>query len=136
MPSKRDLLEALGRNELLAILDARELVVEDRRRREALVDVLARARSVKAEDVLAELPRDRLKELCRQFGLTAAVVGVVGSVAVAFGRTVLFPAGLGAPDWGAIAIAVAGFAIVQWTRLDALWVIGGGLVAGLLLRFA
>ena len=69
-------------------------------------------------------------------GLTAAVVGVVGSVAVAFGRTVLFPAGLGAPDWGAIAIAVAGFAIVQWTRLDALWVIGGGLVAGLLLRFA
>jgi chromate transporter len=69
-------------------------------------------------------------------GLTAAVVGVVASVAVAFGRTVLFPGGLAAPDWGAIAIAAAAFAVVQWTRIDVLWVIAGGLAAGLVLRFA
>ena len=69
-------------------------------------------------------------------GLTAAVVGVVASVAVAFGRSVLFPGGLAAPDWGAIAIAAAAFAVVQWTRIDVLWVIAGGLAAGLVLRFA
>ncbi len=69
-------------------------------------------------------------------GLTAAVVGVVASVALAFGRTVLFPDGLAAPDWGAIAIAALAIAIVQWTRIDVLWVIAGGLVAGFALRFA
>lgn len=69
-------------------------------------------------------------------GLTAGVVGVVASVAVAFGRTVLFPGGFAAPDWGAVAIAAAAFALVQWTRIDVLWVIAGGLVAGLVLRFA
>ena len=69
-------------------------------------------------------------------GLTAAVVGVVASVAVVFGRTVLFPGGLATPDWGAIAIAAAAFAVVQWTRIDVLWVIAGGLAAGLVLRFA
>ena len=40
--------------------------------------------------------------------------------------SVLFPEGLGAPDWGAIAIAVAAFVALQWTRLDVLWVIAGG----------
>ena len=47
-----------------------------------------------------------------------------------------FAGGLAAPDWGAIAIAAAAFAIVQWTRIDVLWVIAGGLVAGLVLHFA
>jgi len=69
-------------------------------------------------------------------GLTAAVVGIVASVAVAFGRGVFFPDGLAAPDWGAIAIAAAAFTVVQWTRVDVLWVIAGGLAAGLALRFA
>lgn len=68
-------------------------------------------------------------------GITAAVVGVVGSLALAFGRSVLFPAGLEAPDWGAIAIAAAAFAALQWSRLDMLWVVAGGLVAGLALGF-
>ncbi len=69
-------------------------------------------------------------------GVTAAVVGVVGSLAVTFGRNVLFPAGFDAPDWGAIGIAVAGFAVLTWTRVDVLWVIAGGAAAGLALRFA
>ncbi|MGH8130705.1 MAG: chromate transporter, partial [Steroidobacteraceae bacterium] len=68
--------------------------------------------------------------------VTAAVVGVIGSLAIAFGRSVLFPAGFDAPDWGAIGIAIAAFTMLQWTRVDVLWVIGGGIVAGLALGVA
>jgi chromate transporter len=68
--------------------------------------------------------------------ITAAAVGVIGSLALAFGRNVLFPGGLAAPEWSAIAIAALAFAALQWSRLDVLWVIGGGLVAGLALGFA
>jgi chromate transporter len=68
-------------------------------------------------------------------GITAAAVGVIASLALAFGRSVLFPEGLAAPDWGAIAIAVLAFAALQWTRIDVLWVIAGGLVGGLALGF-
>ena len=68
-------------------------------------------------------------------GMTAAVVGVIGSLAIAFGRNVLFPAGLDAPEWAAIGIAAAAFALLQWTRVDAIWVIAGGAAAGLALGF-
>jgi chromate transporter len=67
--------------------------------------------------------------------MTAAVVGVIGSLAIAFGRNVLFPAGIDAPDWTAIGIAVAAFAALQWTRVGAIWVIAGGAAAGLVLGF-
>jgi chromate transporter len=67
--------------------------------------------------------------------VTAAVVGVVGSLAIAFGRNVLFPAGFAAPDWSAIGIAAVAFALLQWTRIDAIWIIAGGAVAGLALGF-
>ncbi len=67
--------------------------------------------------------------------MTAAVVGVIGSLAIAFGRNVLFPAGLDAPDWAAIGIAAAAFAALHWTRMDAIWVIVGGAAAGLVLGF-
>lgn len=69
-------------------------------------------------------------------GITAAVVGVIASLALAFGRSILFPGSPAAPDWGAIAIAALAFAALQWRRLDAMWVIGGGLAAGLALGFA
>lgn len=69
-------------------------------------------------------------------GITAAAVGVIGSLALAFGRNVLFPGGMAAPDWGAVVIAAITFAALQWTRLDVLWVIGSGLAAGLALGFA
>ncbi len=68
--------------------------------------------------------------------MTAAVVGVIGSLAITFGRNVLFPAGLAAPAWEAIGITAAAFALLQWTRVDAIWVIAGGAAAGLALGFA
>ena len=68
-------------------------------------------------------------------GITAAVVGVIASLALAFGRTVMFPQGLEAPDWGAIGIAALAFVALQWTRLDVIWVIAGGAAVGLLLGF-
>jgi chromate transporter len=68
-------------------------------------------------------------------GITAAVVGVIASLAIAFGRAVLFPAGAAAPEWGAVAIATLAFAALQWTRVDVLWVVCGGLLAGLALGF-
>jgi chromate transporter len=69
-------------------------------------------------------------------GITAAVVGVIASLAITFGRAVLFPAGLASPDVAALVISAAAFAVLQWTRVDVLWVVAGGLVAGLALGFA
>jgi len=68
-------------------------------------------------------------------GVTAAVVGVIGSLAVAFGRNVLLPEGASAPDWGAVAIAVAALVLLERTKLDVLWVIAGGAAAGLALGY-
>jgi chromate transporter len=69
-------------------------------------------------------------------GITAAVVGVIGSLAIVFGRGVLFPEGMSSPAWGAIAISGAAFVVLERTRVDVLWVIAGGAVAGLLLGMA
>jgi chromate transporter len=69
-------------------------------------------------------------------GITAAVVGVIASLAISFGRAVFFPAGIASPDVGALVISAAAFAALQWTRVDVLWVVAGGLVAGLALGFA
>ena len=68
--------------------------------------------------------------------VTAAVVGVIGSLALAFGQSVLFPMGFDVPDWGAIGIAVAAFSALQYTRVDVLWVIGGGVVLGFVFGYA
>lgn len=67
--------------------------------------------------------------------MTAAVAGVIVSLAIAFGHNILFPAGLAAPEWTAIGIAAVAFALLQWTRVDAIWIIIGGAVAGLALSF-
>ena len=69
-------------------------------------------------------------------GVTAAVVGVIGSLAIVFGRGVLFPGGLDAPAWGAIVIAAIALVALEWTRVDVLWVIAGGALAGLVLGMA
>jgi len=68
-------------------------------------------------------------------GITAAVVGVIASLALAFGKSVMFPQGLGSPDWGAIGIAVLAIVALQATRLDVIWVIAGGAALGLVLGF-
>jgi chromate transporter len=64
-------------------------------------------------------------------GITAAVVGVIASLALGFGRAVLFPAGAAAPAWEAVAISAVALVLLLRTRLDVLWVIGGGALAGL-----
>jgi chromate transporter len=69
-------------------------------------------------------------------GVTAAVVGVIASLALAFGRSVLFPQEFGSPHWVAIGIAALAFVALQWTRLDVVWVIAGGAALGLVLGFA
>ena len=43
MPASREVLEALKRDELLSALDAQGLEVEDRRRRDGLIDALLTA---------------------------------------------------------------------------------------------
>ena len=68
MPSKRAVLEALTRNELLDLVERWGLTVKDRRVREQLVEAVA-SKEAFLPAVLAEFPRDRLKELCRDLGL-------------------------------------------------------------------
>jgi type I restriction enzyme M protein len=90
MPSKRQVLDFLARNELLGIAERYELEVPDRRVREQLVDAAASSRRVVLADVLGGLTRDRLKELCRALGLddsgkekAALVDRIVGGKVVA-----------------------------------------------------
>jgi type I restriction enzyme M protein len=69
MRSKREVLEHLKRDELLAAVDRFELAVEDRRLRSELVETLGRSRHAELPTILEDLPRARLKELCRALGL-------------------------------------------------------------------
>ena len=69
MPTKRDILGQLNRDELLTILDDHRLTVADRRKKDAVVDALAGSRAVKLDGALGSRPRDRLKEMCRGLGL-------------------------------------------------------------------
>ncbi len=69
-------------------------------------------------------------------GVTAAVIGVIGSLAFTFGRGVLLPQGFDSPAWGAIAIAAVALIALERTRVDVLWVIAGGALAGVLLGVA
>ncbi len=69
MPSKRTILLELTANELRQSADRFELEGFDRRVKEQLVDALARSRKARIAEILQELPRQRLKELCRGFDL-------------------------------------------------------------------
>ena len=69
MPSKRDVLEQLKRDELLAAVDRFDLEVHDRRARAGLVEALAGSRKGGLAEVLEPLPRTRLKEICRALDL-------------------------------------------------------------------
>ena len=72
MPTKRAVLAELTRAELRANLDHYELTVDDRRVTAQLVDALARSRKARLDEMLLRLSRNRLKELCRVFGLDDA----------------------------------------------------------------
>ena len=69
MPTKRTVLAGLTAEELRANLDYYELVVADRRVKAQLVDALAGSRRARVDEILGDLSRDRLKELCRALGL-------------------------------------------------------------------
>jgi chromate transporter len=67
--------------------------------------------------------------------ITAAVVGIIGTLALLFARVVLLPQGLVAgPDWVAVAIAVAVWLLLTRTRLDLPWVLAAAALAGLVAR--
>ena len=72
MPTKRAVLAELTRAELRANFDDYELAVDDRRVSTQLVDALARSRKARLDEMLLRLSRNRLKELCRVFGLDDA----------------------------------------------------------------
>ena len=78
MPTKRAILAELTRAELRANLDYYELTVDDRRVKAQIEDALARSRKARIDEILNGLSRDRglsldrLKELCRRFGLDDA----------------------------------------------------------------
>ena len=90
MPTKRAVLAKLTSHELRDAIDRDGLEVDDRRVRVQLVDALARSRKARVEQILQGLSRDRLKELCRGFGLDDSgrkkadlVARLVGSTGVA-----------------------------------------------------
>ena len=69
MPTMRAVLAELTAEELRANVDYYELEVADRRVKAQLVDALAGSRGARLDEILGDLYRDRLKELCRAFGL-------------------------------------------------------------------
>ena len=69
IPTKRAVLAELTAEELRANVDYYELEVPDRRVKAQLVDALAGSRRARVDEILGDLSRDRLKELCRAFGL-------------------------------------------------------------------
>lgn len=69
MPSKRDVLEQLKRDELLAAADRFEIEIRDRRVRDEILEALAGSRKAGLADILEDLPRTRLKEICRALDL-------------------------------------------------------------------
>ena len=69
MPTKRAILAQLSAKELRASADNYELHVDDRRVKAQLVDVLAGSRKVRLDELLPELSRNRLKELCGALSL-------------------------------------------------------------------
>ena len=69
MPTKRQVLEQLKRDELIAAVERFELPVADRRVRDLLIAALASSRKATLPKILADFKRARLKELCRGLGL-------------------------------------------------------------------
>ena len=90
MPTKRAILAELTSHELRGAVDGYALQAGDRRVKTQLVDALAGSRKARVAEMLQDLSRDRLKELCRGFGLddsgrrkadlVARLVGPTGAV--------------------------------------------------------
>jgi chromate transporter len=64
--------------------------------------------------------------------ITAAVVGIIATLAVLLGRVVLFPGGPGGGiSWPALGIAVAAWLVLTRTRIALPWVLAGAAATGL-----
>ena len=69
MPTKRAILAQLTATELRTNVDRYDLYVDDRRVKSQVVAALAGARKARLDELLPELSRNHLKELCRAFSL-------------------------------------------------------------------
>ncbi|MDD5309063.1 MAG: N-6 DNA methylase [Deltaproteobacteria bacterium] len=69
MPSKREIVSLLKRDELNEVVDLFGLEVSDRRARDGLVEAVASTRKAALEEILGGMKRERLKDLCRALGL-------------------------------------------------------------------
>ena len=96
MPTKRAILAELTSHELRAVLAGYGLQVEDRRVKGHLVDAVARSRKARIGEILLELSRDRLKELCRAVDLDDSGRKKADLVARLVGRTGAVERGSGA----------------------------------------
>jgi chromate transporter len=64
--------------------------------------------------------------------ITAAVVGIIATLALLFARVVILPEGLAGPvGWAALAIAAAAWWSLERARLGLHWVLAGAALAGL-----
>jgi chromate transporter len=64
--------------------------------------------------------------------ITAAVVGIIATLALLFARVVLLPGGVaGGPDWAAVAIAVGVWLLLARTRVDLPWILAAAAAAGM-----
>jgi type I restriction enzyme M protein len=69
MPSKRQIVELLKRDELLAVVDQFGLEPPDRRGKDGLVNTVTSSRKATLNEILVIFKRATLKELCRGLGL-------------------------------------------------------------------
>jgi type I restriction enzyme M protein len=69
MPSKRDILQLLHRDELLEVLDAHSLSVPDRRKKDDVIEAIASSKKTRLDDILSGFKREKLKEICRSLGV-------------------------------------------------------------------
>ena len=69
MATKQNVLDLLSRDELLAAVDRLGLAVRDRRARAGLLHALTASKKTRLSDLLGFLPRERLRELCRELDL-------------------------------------------------------------------
>ena len=69
MPTERELLAELTASHLLAWVKYHELSVADARVKIQLIDALVASNDVSVAEILEDQPRDKLKEICREFGL-------------------------------------------------------------------
>ena len=130
MPKKRAILAGLTSHELRAVVDSYELPVEDRRVKAKLVGTVARSRKARIAEILSDLPRDRLKELCRALGLddsarrkadlVARLVGPAGTAKAGEGAATDSEPEASEPDPSADLLSVEQLERYLWSAADIL----------------